>query len=359
MGGYGFQDEFGRCPRCGNARPEGGRAIPGTLMTALNSATLILALALAIDRLIGDPPWLWQRVTHPIAAMGLLVSGLDRRLNKPGYGFEDSRRRGIVALAIGVLAAAAVGILLTLVLDRLPLGWAIEAIVVAVFLAQKSLVEHVTAVEHGLVSGGVDAGRRAVAKIVGRDVALLDEASVARAAIESAAESFSDAIVAPAFWYLLLGLPGLLVYKLVNTADSMIGNRSPRHIAFGWAAARFDDLLNLAPARLSALIIAATAALMRNDARSAWDIARRDAPKHRSPNAGWPEAALAGALGLALGGPRRYGAEEVDGAWLNPGARSTATPHDISAAIRLIDAAWALLVILTALAATIALSFAR
>jgi adenosylcobinamide-phosphate synthase len=291
--------------------------------------------------------------------MGNVVGWLDRNLNIVGESFENNRRRGVLALVFAVAGAAVVGLVATFLLRWLPFGWAIEAIVVAIFLAQKSLIDHVTEVERNLRDGGVQAGRQAVSKIVGRDVRVLDEAGVARAAIESTAENFSDGVVAPAFWFLLLGLPGLLVYKLANTADSMIGNRSPRHVAFGWAAARFDDLLNFVPARLSALVIAGTAALVRLDARSAIDIAMRDARTHKSPNAGWPEAAVAGALGLALGGPRRYGAEEVDGAWLNPGARTTATPHDIGAAIRLIDAAWALLLVLCAFAATITLSIAR
>ena len=291
--------------------------------------------------------------------MGRAVAWLDQRLNRPDGRFEDGRRRGIAALILAVFGVAIAGWLVRLLLGWLPFGWLLETIIVAVFLAEKSLIDHVSAVEQALRAEGVEGGRRAVSEIVGRDVTVLDEAGVARAAIESAAENFSDGVVAPAFWYLLLGLPGLLIYKLVNTADSMIGNRSPRYVAFGWAAARFDDLLNFAPARLSALILTATAAIARFDARSAADIALRDARTHRSPNAGWPEAALAGALGLALGGPRRYGAEEVDGAWLNPGARTTATPHDIDAAVRLIDAAWALLLMLTAFAAMVNISIAR
>jgi adenosylcobinamide-phosphate synthase len=327
--------------------------------SALYSTPLVLALALAIDRLVGDPPWLWRRLPHPAVVMGRAVEWLDRQFNKAGESSKVNRQRGTLALAIAVIAAIVIGIAATLLLRLLPFGWGLEAVFVAVLLALKSLVDHVAEVERALGNMGVKAGRQAVAKIVGRDVNVLDEAGVARAAIESAAENFSDGVVAPAFWFLLLGLPGLLVYKLANTADSMIGNRSPRHFAFGWATARFDDLLNLVPARLSALLIVATAALIRLDARSAADIAMRDARTHKSPNAGWPEAAVAGALGLALGGPRRYGAEEVDGAWLNPGARTMATPHDIGAAIRLIDAAWALLLVLCALAATITLSIAR
>ncbi len=357
--GYGPRDETQDAVRRYPCPADAGSEGRAPAVTDLASAPLVLALALALDRLVGDPPWLWRRLPHPVALMGRAIATLDRRLNNDRQSFAERRNRGVLALALLVAAAVVAGLALGFVFRALPLGWALEAVVVAVFLAAKSLLDHVAAVERALVSGGLDAGRGAVAQIVGRDVTVLDEAGVGRAAIESAAENFSDGVVAPAFWFLLLGLPGLLAYKIVNTADSMIGNRSPRHAAFGWAAARFDDLLNLAPARLSALLIVATAALARFDARSAAGIARRDAPKHKSPNAGWPEAALAGALGLALGGPRRYGAEAVDGAWLNPGARTTATPHDIGAAIRLIDAAWALIVVLTALAATITLSIAR
>jgi adenosylcobinamide-phosphate synthase len=225
----------------------------------------------------------------------------------------------------------------------MPFGAVIETLVVAVFLAQKSLLDHVRRVAQALGTGGADAGRKAVAMIVGRDTSVLDGAGVSRAAIESAAENFSDGLVAPVFWYALLGLPGLLVFKVVNTADSMIGHRSPRYEAFGWAAARLDDLMNLIPARLSALLIAAAAALAGGAAGHAAAAAWHDARFHRSPNAGWPEAAAAGALGLALGGPRRYGNLIVEGAWLNGQGRSEAGPDDIFAAIRLIDTAWALL----------------
>ena len=207
------------------------------------------------------------------------------------------------------------------------------------------------AVGRALATEGVDGGRRAVAHIVGRDVTVLDEAGVARAAMESAAENFSDGVVAPAFWYALAGLPGLLIYKTVNTADSMVGYRSEAHEAFGWAPARLDDVLNFVPARLAAGLIAAAAAISRHDAAVAVRAAWRDAPQHKSPNAGWPEAALAGALGIAFGGPRRYGEVAVDGVWLNPDGRRDVGPGDIRAATRLIDLAWALMVTVITLAA--------
>jgi adenosylcobinamide-phosphate synthase len=256
--------------------------------------------------------------------------------------------RGALALALLVATGGAAGALLAWLCATIPGGVVLEVIAIAVLLAQKSLRDHVAAVASGLEAGGVSAGRGAVALIVGRDVAALDASGVARAAIESAAENFSDAVVAPAFWYMLLGLPGLLVYKIVNTADSMIGHRSERYAAFGWAAARLDDLLNLVPARLAALLIAA-AALMGCSARNAIAVAWRDAALHKSPNAGWPEAATAGALDLALGGPRRYGELAVDGAWLNRRGRAEAGVADIRSALRLIDRAWLVLLVVTAI----------
>jgi adenosylcobinamide-phosphate synthase len=304
---------------------------------------LALAAALLVDRLAGDPPSLWSRAPHPAALIGKLIDMLDAKLNDPLQSFSRRRRRGVAAiLAVAALAGTA-GVFLELAFSALPFSLLLNAIAASALIAQKSLVDHVQRVADRLASEGLEGGRDAVALIVGRDISVLDEGGVSRAAIESAAENFSDGVVAPALWYVLLGLPGLIVYKAVNTADSMIGNRSPRHDAFGWAAARLDDLLNLVPARLSALLIAAAAVFVRGDMRRAGRIAWRDARLHKSPNAGWPEAAAAGALGLALGGPRRYGAIEVDGAWLNPEGRSNAGATDIRRAIRLIDAAWAIL----------------
>ena len=339
------------------AQPWRGR--PACRVSVLLASLPALSAALVIDRVFGDPDWLWKRLSHPVALAGKAVEWLDRRLNDPQLSFAGGRRRGVFAVLLLALPSAIVGLLLHIAFRAIPFGMAAEALVVAVLLAQKSLLKHVSAVADGLTEVGLAAGRRAVAQIVGRDVTQLDEAGVARAAIESAAENFSDGVVAPVFWYLLFGLPGLFAYKLVNTADSMIGNRSPRHEAFGWAAARLDDLLNFLPARFSVLLIAAPTALAGLDARAAIRCALADARKHKSPNAGWPEAAIAGALGLALGGPRRYGDVEVDGAWLNPAGRREAAPDDIRTAVRLIDAAWALLLFAVALASIIALAFAQ
>lgn len=295
----------------------------------------LLLAALALDATIGDPDWLWRRLPHPVVLCGRLIARFDHGLNREAAGAAWRRLYGVMAVVPLVGLAAGLGLGLMAAAGVLaPAGWGIEAAFVAVLLAQRSLLEHVGRVADGL-DDGLEAGRRAVSQIVGRDPAVLDEAGVARAAIESAAENYSDGVVAPAVWYLALGLPGILAYKAVNTADSMIGHRDDRHRAFGWAAARADDVANLIPARLTALLIVLAAITPGPwSARRALRTAFRDARHHRSPNAGWPEAAMAGALGLKLGGPRAYGTEAVDGVWLGDG-RTDATADDIDRALRL------------------------
>jgi adenosylcobinamide-phosphate synthase len=225
-------------------------------------------------------------------------------------------------------------------------GLLLVALAASSLLAQRSLHAHVARVAAALETGGVEAGRAAVSHIVGRDVSVLDEAGVARAAIESLAENFSDGVVAPAFWLALGGLPGGAIYKAVNTADSMIGHRTPRHEHFGWAAARLDDLLNLPAARLSALLLVAAAALTKGaSAADASGAVRRDASRHRSPNAGYPESAMAGALGLKLAGPRAYAGVQVEDAFMGDGRRE-ATAADIRRALSLYRHADALLIAL-------------
>jgi len=295
----------------------------------------VLLAALALDALLGEPAWLYRRVPHPVVLCGKLVALADRHLNRPGRPPWQRRALGVAFVLALVAAAAAVGLVLRGALRSSPWLAPLEAVVAAMLLAGRSLHDHVAAVGRALRRGGVTDGRRVVARIVGRDPARLDEAGVVRAAIETLAENASDGVVAPALAYLVLGLPGLLAYKAVNTADSMIGHRNAPHRAFGWAAARLDDVLNWVPARLTALAIAAGAVDPGWDTaptRRAWRCARRDAPRHRSPNAGWPEAAMAGALDLRLGGPRRYGSLAVGGAWLGDGRRE-ATPAGIDAAL--------------------------
>jgi adenosylcobinamide-phosphate synthase len=271
-------------------------------------AWLLAPLALLIERVVGYPAWLYKVIGHPVTWMGTLISWLDTRLNSG----SSRRLKGALALLLLCLTALALALLIIAVTRRVPFGWLLEALLASTLLAQKELGRAVKAVADGLALS-LESGRRAVSHIVGRDPETLDEPGVARAAIESLAESTSDGVLAPLFWLLVGGLPGILIYKAVNTADSMIGHKTERHLEFGWASARFDDLLNWIPARLTALLVAGASFLTRRaDPERAWSTALRDARKHDSPNAGWPEAAFAGALGFQLGGPRSYDGIEHD-----------------------------------------------
>ncbi len=307
----------------------------------------ILIVGILLDRIVGDPDWLWRRFSHPVVWFGAVIGALDRGLNHETLAPKHQRRNGVITVLILVLGSLVLGAVLRGLFHALgPLGWALETVVVAVFLAQKSLVDHVRAVGRALDEGGLLAGRQAVAMIVGRDPEQLDAAGICRAAIESLAENASDGVVAPILWYLVLGLPGLLAYKAVNTADSMIGHLSDRHREFGRASARLDDVVNWPAARLTAALFALAAGLFARDRTvvvGVWVQSTIDAPQHRSPNAGWPEAAMAKALGVALGGSRRYGDLVVDAPMLNPAGRRGASAVDIDAAIGLFRKAMTLL----------------
>ncbi|MGO3934028.1 adenosylcobinamide-phosphate synthase CbiB [Rhodopseudomonas pseudopalustris] len=303
-------------------------------MLIADHALLIVLIALAADALIGDPDWLWRRLPHPVVLIGAQIDWLDRHLNRDAWPAARRKAAGIVALLALIVTAGAIGAVLQWLLLGSLIGTLLLGILASVLIAQRSLYQHVAKVRDAFASGGLEGARSAVTMIVGRDPAELDQAGVSRAAIESSAENFSDGIVAPVFWLALLGLPGLLIYKAVNTADSMIGHRNARFEAFGWASARFDDLLNLAPARLSGVLLALAAPLAGGSVSRALQVMRRDAPKHRSPNAGWPESAMAGALDLALAGPRVYGGQRVEDPFLNAEARREATPDDIGRALK-------------------------
>jgi len=297
-----------------------------------------LLLAFALDALLGDPAWLWCRLPHPVVALGRLTGALEARWLEPAAAAAEQRRRGRAASLLVIATSATVALVLQEVCRRLPHGWLLLAVLMSTGLAWRGLHQHVAAVAAGLERGLAD-GRRAVALIVGRDPESLDEHAVARAAIESTAENFADGIVAPLFWGLLLGLPGMVAYKAINTLDSMIGHRSPRHLHFGRFAARLDDLANWLPARLAAVLLLLAALALPGTAPGAgWQALRRDARRHRSPNAGWPEAAMAGCLGLRLAGPRRYRGEVVEDAWMGAG-RAAATPADIRRALALLAVA--------------------
>ena len=303
-------------------------------MLVAGDALWVLVAALALDALVGDPDRVWRRWPHPAVWLGALVGLADRRLNRPGW--SDGRRRLAGAVAIGGLTAgtALAAWAVEAGLRSLPGGPIWLAAAASILLAGRSLHDHVRRVRVAFAEGGLPAARGAVSMIVGRDPESLDEAGVARAAIESTAENFSDGVVAPAFWFALAGLPGLAAYKMINTADSMIGHMSARHRAFGWASARLDDLANLAPARLSGCLIALSAPAAGGAIRDALRVMVRDHAVHRSPNAGWPEAAMAGALGLALAGPRTYASGPVLDPYINPAGLAAAAPADIDRALR-------------------------
>ena len=308
-------------------------------MLVWDDTLFVVAAALAFDALIGDPDWIWRRLPHPAVWIGESIGLLDRTLNRESWLPERRKIAGVCATIVLVAAAAIVGLFLETELRPIRGGNIALGLLASVFIAQHSLYQHIDRVRSAFTEGGLPAGRKAVSMIVGRDPERLDEAGVCRAAIESCAENFSDGVVAPVFWLALLGLPGLIAYKAINTADSMIGHRSARHEAFGWAAARLDDLVNLVPARLTGLLLAIVAPVVGGSIAMSLRVMRRDAATHRSPNAGWPESAMAGALGLALAGPRRYADGMVDDPFLNPEARQKATPDDIGRALDLYFAA--------------------
>ncbi|SEV88407.1 adenosylcobinamide-phosphate synthase [Aliiroseovarius sediminilitoris] len=290
------------------------------------SGALILVLALLLDSLVGEPEWLWKRVPHPAVLMGKAIEWLDQTFNKGDNPMASG--------ALGVLAFCVIAAMIGWAIEDVSFGGVLEVIVVAVLLAQKSLTQHVQAVADALRQS-VEQGRDAVSQIVGRDTAEMDGPAVSRSAIESAAENFSDGVVAPAFWFLIAGLPGILVYKLVNTADSMIGYRTARHEAFGKFAARLDDAMNWVPARMTAVLF-----MVSRWQWQAWGVIRRDAPLHRSPNAGWPEAAMAATLGVALSGPRSYEGEMRDFPWVNAEGVRDIGPKEIDQSVDLLWSGW-------------------
>ncbi len=288
----------------------------------------ILALGMVLDALFGEPNWLWSRISHPVVLIGKLITLGDQHLNRPPW--QKAKGAAFLCTVLTITCFLSVALI--------QLGPIVETLLVAILVAQKSLVDHVGAVAVGLRRSLAD-GKTAVSLIVGRDTIEMDEAQVTRAAIESAAENFSDGVVAPIFWYMLAGLPGLIMYKAVNTADSMIGYKTEKHIDFGWAAACFDDLLNFIPARLSAVLLSWSAG---NLLLKGWRDIVTDARLHRSPNAGWPEAAMARALQIALAGPRSYNGARKEFAWVNKGGNKHANANDIERAVSMLWSAWVL-----------------
>jgi adenosylcobinamide-phosphate synthase len=307
-------------------------------MPSWHDTLVITLVALVADAVIGDPDWLWRPLAHPVAVIGHVITRLDRALNREAWSPARRQGAGIVAILLLVTASLLLGYAIEAISPRGLGGNIALGLLASTLIAQKSLYQHVARVRSAFETGGLKAARETVSLIVGRDPNSLDESGVSRAAIESCAENFSDGVVAPTLWLALLGLPGLLAYKAINTADSMIGHRSDKYRDFGWASARLDDLVNLVPARLSGLLLALTAPTARGSIASALKTMGRDARRHRSPNAGWPESAMAGALNIKLAGPRRYAEGLVDDPSLNARGRDAA-PTDIRRALRMLVAA--------------------
>ncbi|MGX9391139.1 adenosylcobinamide-phosphate synthase CbiB [Nitrobacteraceae bacterium UC4446_H13] len=303
------------------------------------SDTFVIAMAaLVADAVIGDPDWLWRRLAHPVVAIGRAIAALDRALNRETWAPARRKFFGIVTILLLVTAWLLLGYAIEAIIPRGFAGNIALGLLASTLIAQKSLYQHVARVRAAFETDNLAAARDAVSLIVGRDPDSLDQSGVSRAAIESCAENFSDGVVAPTLSLALFGLPGLLAYKAINTADSMIGHRSDKYRDFGWASARLDDLVNLAPARIAGLLLAFATPAARGSIVSALKTMWRDARQHRSPNAGWPESAMAGALGIKLAGPRRYPEGLVDDPYLNADGRD-AKPADIRRALRMLVAA--------------------
>ena len=303
----------------------------------------MLAIALILDAAFGEPDWLWRRLPHPAVLMGRAVDWVEQKGNVGDWRYV----KGVAAVAVLILLTLAITV---------PLSWpgfygVFEVIGAAILIAQRSLSQHVNAVASGLTIS-LEEARKRVSMIVGRDPETLDESGVARAAIESAAENWSDGVIAPAFWFLVVGLPGIAVYKMVNTADSMIGHRSPRYARFGWAAARLDDALNWIPARFSGLLIC-----LIGGRRPALKVMWRDARKHKSPNAGWPESALAATLRIAVAGPRVYDGVTTDDPFLYAEGRRKLTPVDVSDAMTTLWMAWTVLLVIVTIYGVLSYAF--
>ncbi len=306
----------------------------------------VAALSVLFEALLGYPAGLVRRIGHPVIWIGRLILVLDHRLNRPGSAPGRRRLMGVVTVALVLAAAALPALALEVLLRPLPFGIIILGLAGSSLIAQRSLHWHVARVAEALEGGSLAAARTAVGHIVGRDPETLDASGVARAAIESLAENFSDGVVAPTLWLSVAGLAGGAAYKALNTADSMIGHLTERHAAFGWAAARADDYVNLPASRLAGMLIIAGAALTPGARpRHAHRAMLRDAPRHRSPNAGWPEAAMAGALGLQLNGPKVYAGVLTQDAYMGDGRRE-ATAQDVRMALKVYRRADALMMLL-------------
>ncbi len=312
---------------------------------------VLLLMAVLLEAYFGRLTLLFKAIPHPVSIIGHSIRWLEKKLNRDKRSQLDRAIRGAVSVLIIVIAAGAIGWAVAWLSLHQKFGWILETVLLLSLLAGRDLFDRASDVMKALEKNGLASARVAVAHIVGRDPAHLDEHAIARASIESLAENFSDAVVAPMFWYVLFGFPGILIYKAVNTLDSEIGYMSERYRAFGMAAARLDDILNIIPARLAALMIALGAFMApKANPLSAFKTMLKDAGKHPSPNAGWVEAAMAGGLGISLAGPRKYKDRAVNAPWIGSG-NAKATPSDIKRALYIYAVAMLLSILLVAVIA--------
>ena len=289
---------------------------------------LVLILAIIVDAVAGDPRWLYSRIPHPIVVIGHQIELLDRFFNRTHYLPVTRKLLGVISVLIIISSAWLIGWLIAWSYNQVSFGVVLQALIVSIFLAQNSLYQHVKSVAKACKADDLIDARSQISHIVGRDPNSLDQRAIGRAAIESLSENFSDGVVAPIFWYVVGGLPALIAYKALNTSDSMIGYLTDKYADFGWCAARFDDAANFIPARLSAFIITIAAFIIPSaTGNRAFTTAIRDAKKHRSKNAGWPEAAMAGALGIKIAGPRNYDGILVEDAWMGDGIANVDASH--------------------------------
>ena len=289
---------------------------------------LVLILAIIVDAVAGDPRWLYSRIPHPIVVIGHQIELLDRFFNRTHYLPVTRKLLGVISVLIIISSAWLIGWLIAWSYNQVSFGVVLQALIVSIFLAQNSLYQHVASVAKACKADDLIDARSQISHIVGRDPNSLDQRAIGRAAIESLSENFSDGVVAPIFWYVVGGLPALIAYKALNTSDSMIGYLTDKYADFGWCAARFDDAANFIPARLSAFIITIAAFIIPSaTGNRAFTTAIRDAKKHRSKNAGWPEAAMAGALGIKIAGPRNYDGILVEDAWMGDGIANVDASH--------------------------------
>jgi adenosylcobinamide-phosphate synthase len=299
------------------------------------SVFLTLSVAIILDAIAGEPKIIWEKFSHPVVLMGNIINWFERNYNQ---GINKTRN-GIFTIITLVIFSMSVGGFI----HFLPYTWILEVVIVAILLAYKSLVDHISIVSDASKSS-LEESRLMVSKIVGRDVNVLNESGVSRSALESAAENLSDGFVAPIFWYLLLGLPGILAYKMINTADSMIAHKNEKFMEFGWATAKLDDIVNFIPARVTAILILISGLQIKKI-----NIVHRDANRHRSPNAGWPETAMAVVLEVALAGPRSYNGQQGEDPFINAEGEHNLSSDHIDNGIKILQKTWLVTLILVIL----------